>query len=125
MSSFKEKNIKYSSFCNNVINKSMIKFGTLDNVHQEKMNEFDKKTKNLGKLKIRLKKTYDEAEQLELQDQANYTDEEISRRAALKLIIKELKEEIDLIETGQEELDYFNNTIDILFKYHTLDVIHI
>ena len=36
---FKDKNIKYSSFCNNVLNKSRIVHGTLDSKHKEKLIE--------------------------------------------------------------------------------------
>ena len=42
---FKDKNIKYSSFCNNILNKSLLIHGTLDSKHQEKIKEFEKRDK--------------------------------------------------------------------------------
>jgi len=54
MSNFKEKNIKYSTFCQNVLKKSAIIHGTLDAKHNEIMKEFNKKKQNLPKLKLKL-----------------------------------------------------------------------
>ena len=40
MSNFKDKNIKYSTFCQNVLKKSAIIHGTLDAKHNEIMKDF-------------------------------------------------------------------------------------
>ena len=53
MSNFKEKNIKYSTFCNNVLKKSAIIHGTLDAKHTEIMKDFTKKKQNLPKLQLK------------------------------------------------------------------------
>jgi len=50
MSNFKEKNIKYSTFCQNVLKESAIIHGTLDAKHNEIMKDFAKKKKSLPKL---------------------------------------------------------------------------
>jgi len=50
MSNFKEKNIKYSTFCQNVLKESAIVHGTLDAKHNEIMKDFAKKKKSLPKL---------------------------------------------------------------------------
>jgi polyhydroxyalkanoate synthesis regulator phasin len=54
MSNFKEKNIKYSTFCQNVLKKSAIVHGTLDAKHNEIMKDFAKKKKSLPKLTEKL-----------------------------------------------------------------------
>ena len=55
MSNFKEKNIKYSTFCQNVLKKSAIVHGTLDAKHNEIMREFQKKKRKFTKIKIKIK----------------------------------------------------------------------
>ncbi len=54
MSNFKEKNIKYSTFCQNVLKESAIVHGTLDAKHNEIMKDFAKKKKTLPKLTEKL-----------------------------------------------------------------------
>jgi len=54
MSNFKEKNIKYSTFCQNVLKKSAIVHGTLDAKHNEIMKDFAKKKKSLPRLTEKL-----------------------------------------------------------------------
>jgi len=112
-SSFKDKNIKYSSFCSNIINKSLIVHGTLDSKHQERMKEFEKKDKQLFKLQTRLEKL-----QNEYDNTMDYTFENIGKRATLKEGIREIEGEIRKIENLEDELEYFDNTLDIIDKYY-------
>lgn len=112
-SSFKDKNIKYSSFCSNIINKSLIVHGTLDSKHQDKMKEFEKREKQLNKLKTKLDKLNKEYNEIR-----DYTIENISKRARLKENIQETQQEINKIESLDEELEYFDNTLDIIEKYY-------
>ena len=65
MSNFKEKNIKYSTFCQNVLKKSAIIHGTLDSKHNEIMKEFEKKKENLPKLKLKLEKLISDLQKID------------------------------------------------------------
>ena len=82
MSNFKEKNIKYSTFCQNVLKKSAIVHGTLDAKHTEIMKDFTKKKKSLPKLIIKLNQIKQDIEKL---------DEPEKYKAALECKIKELE----------------------------------
>jgi hypothetical protein len=178
MSNFKEKNIKYSTFCQNVLKKSAIVHGTLDAKHNEIMKEFQKKKENLPKLKLKLNKLKNDLDNLskpELYKQELITKLEESgktikkntknKKNQLENIINqtiscieindifidsninindikikitmlddqfqinklknqindeiiEINEEITRIENNEDELNYFNDTADILFKYY-------
>ena len=106
---FKDKNIKYSSFCNNVLNKSRIVHGTLDSKHKEKLIEFEKKENNINKLKNKIDK---------LNDDINNTNDLIEKDR-LKTSLIEYKTELDYLENTTNELSYFDDNIDILLKYYT------
>ncbi len=82
MSNFKEKNIKYSTFCQNVLKESAIVHGTLDAKHNEIMKDFAKKKKSLPKLTEKLNETKQILEKLN--DPENY-------KAELTLKLKELE----------------------------------
>ena len=187
MSNFKEKNIKYSTFCQNVLKKSAIIHGTLDSKHNEIMKEFEKKKENLPKLKLKLEKLISDLQKIDNNEEINkqkiiYQNEinnieenllkntkkvkknknnqianiiisdnstnkikqkkknedyesliflynnEINKldnifeknkiKNELNDQINELKEEIINIENNEDELNYFNDTSDILFKYY-------
>jgi len=184
MSNFKEKNIKYSTFCQNVLKKSAIIHGTLDSKHNEIMKEFTKKKKFLPKLKLKLKKLKNDLENLNNPEEyrnilnnklkelkldkknikkninnqiqniinVNPINNEIEESEIIEDIfinpndniahinnqlsmlndqfninklkndisdqIIELEEEIKSIENNDDELNYLNDTSDILFKYY-------
>jgi hypothetical protein len=183
MSNFKEKNIKYSTFCQNVLKKSAIVHGTLDAKHNEIMKEFQKKKENLPKLKLKLNKLKTDLDNLskpELykQDLINKLEKLDKVNEPIKKTIKnkknqleniinqnilsteinnifidsninenindikikitmlydqfqinklknqindeiiEINDEINCIENNEDELNYFNDTADILFKYY-------
>jgi len=197
MSNFKEKNIKYSTFCNNIMKQSSIIHGTLDVKHSEIMKDFNKKKQNLPKLKIKLNKLIDDLEKIDniieinkqknninkqinilqnnkikkipksinninqianiiisddnLNNNISYSDniidlqnivilanenktqidilqnnfeklDNIFEKNKLKNLlsdqISELEEEIKQIENNEDELNYLNDTSDILFKYY-------
>jgi polyhydroxyalkanoate synthesis regulator phasin len=115
-SSLKHKNIKYSSFCNNIINKSLIVHGTLDSKHQDKIKEFEKKEKNLNKCKGKLNKLKQQYD-----DITEYTIDNISKRAQLKESIRDLERDIAKMESCEDELEYFDNTLDIIEQYYNND----
>ena len=183
MSNFKEKNIKYSTFCQNVLKKSAMIHGTLDAKHTEIMKDFTKKKQNLPKIKLKLEKL--ELNLEKLNNPENYKEEiiqkikqfeEINNNTKVKknkkntknqleniininsiedtnifidsnstediiqlqkqlLILEdqyqinklknnindqiiEIKDEIKCIENNDDELNYLNDTADILFKYY-------
>ena len=178
MSNFKEKNIKYSTFCNNVLKKSAIIHGTLDAKHTEIMKDFTKKKQNLPKLQLKLdnlklkleklnnpekykqelnqkitqlkeinkntKTKKNKKNQLEniinvdndiFIDKNSTEDNALDELENLLIIledqfqinklknnindeIKEIEEDILCIENNDDELNYLNDTADILFKYY-------
>lgn len=190
MSNFKEKNIKYSTFCQNVLKQSAIIHGTLDSKHNEIMKEFNKKKLTLPKLKLKLEKLENDLIKIddnhEIQKQKKYLSKQIhdlekninklninsnnkdnqianiiisnnsqnssklSNTSSQQYIdyinninnlqtqlnnlddifhknhsknqiidqIAELKEEIEKIDSGEDEMSYFIDTGDILFKYY-------
>lgn len=180
MSNFKEKNIKYSTFCQNVLKKSTIVHGTLDAKHNETMKDFAKKKKSLPKLieklnqikqeiidldnpneyKIILEKKIKELESCKKiskkknsnknqiediigkieEDTINANSEEnisqiikdlknrldtlddyfLVQKLKNKLIDEtiELEQEIEKLETNEDEMSYLLDTADILFKYY-------
>lgn len=189
MSNFKEKNIKYSTFCQNVLKKSTIVHGTLDAKHNEIMKDFAKKKKSLPKLNEKLdnikqdlldldnpdeyKKTLekkikdlesnkkiskkknskknqiediigkiDETEQnnnseanldnKNNEENKSQTIKDLKERIKIiedcfllqklkNLLIDEaaeLEQEIEKLETNEDEMSYLLDTADILFKYY-------
>lgn len=190
MSNFKEKNIKYSTFCQNILKKSAIIHGTLDSKHNDMMKEFATKKQNLPKLIIKLEKLKNDLINLDDIDEINkqknilineisnlekninlnnkkskkktnqianiitseieinnnqiskqnikkfeeYTNNIASLNTKLnnlddifiknhtrnRLIdeINDLDKEIKQLENNEDEITYFNDTSDILFKYY-------
>jgi hypothetical protein len=182
MSNFKEKNIKYSTFCNTVLKKSAIIHGTLDAKHTEIMKDFTKKKQNLPKLQLKLDNLILKLEKLnnpekykqELNQKItqlkeinkntktkknkknqleniinidsdifidnNLTEDNVLELEKLLIIledqfqinklknniddeIKEIEEDILCIENNDDELNYLNDTADILFKYYDTSTI--
>jgi bacterioferritin (cytochrome b1) len=123
-SAFKDKNIKYSSFCNNVLNKSLLVHGTLDSKHQEKMKEFEKRDKVVAKLQSKLSKLRQDFEVLSNKSPVDYTEEDVLNKASLKTAIEDTQEEIDYLESMADAIDYFDHTIDILVNYYNQDDVH-
>jgi hypothetical protein len=117
-SNFKDKNIKYSSFCNNILNKSLLIHGTLDSKHQDKMKEFDKRDKVLLKLQNKLYQLNEEYNIINQKNPIDYIEEDIIKKAKIKDDITEIQNEIDNLNNMSDTLDYFNNTIDLLSKYY-------
>ena len=115
---FKDKNIKYSSFCNNILNKSLLIHGTLDSKHQDKMKEFDKRDKVLLKLQNKLYQLNEEYNIINKKNPIDYIEEDIINKAKIKDDIIEIQNEIDNLNNMSDTLDYFNNTIDLLSKYY-------
>jgi hypothetical protein len=115
---FKDKNIKYSSFCNNILNKSLLIHGTLDSKHQEKIKEFEKRDKIIIKHQHKLDKLNEEYKILNIKKPIDYIEQDIIKKAKIKDQIVEVQEEINNLNNMSDTLEYFNNTIDLLSKYY-------
>lgn len=115
---FKDKNTKYTSFCNNVINKSRIQHGTLDSQFQDNIKNFDKKENSIDKLQLKYEKLKIEYDEIEKMDKTNFTSDDIMNRAIIKTNMQNILEEIESINNMDDELSYFNDTIDIIMKYY-------
>lgn len=101
-------NSKYNIFCQNIYNNSIIKYGTLDNNHKKKLEKINDKYNNLNKLN-------NEVDKLNNKINSVINILEISN---IKERIKEIEYEIYYIKNYDEELDYYNDTIDILLNYY-------
>jgi hypothetical protein len=113
MSSFKEKSTKYSSYI--TINKNIVS-STLDNKHQEKINEFNIQDETVKKKNKRLRNLKKELEALN--SEINYTPEYIDKKVQLSLEIENLELEVYQLNTHMNELDYYDSTMDILLQYY-------
>lgn len=98
---FRDKHTKYSTYMNN--NKNNVNT-TLDNKHNEKIIEFELQNDILSKKKKKYKKL--------LKDYENSNDQQIKDEIEL------LEYEINNIEINNNELEYYDNTIDILLDYY-------
>ena len=109
MSSFKYKpdKLKYVS-----------SISTLDEIHKKQMAEFDNK-----KFQIPLKKQKLESLKKELVDidvDGDLSFEKIKKKSKIKEQIEQINDEIQEIENGFNELDYYSRTNDILFEYYNV-----
>ena len=93
---------------------------TLDMKHREKMNYFDKKKNQLPKLNETLKKFKNEMEKFNSKNYGELKIEDISRKSDLKDKINNLETEINNINNNIEELDYYNNTLNVICDYYNL-----
>lgn len=87
---------------------------TIEKIHKEKMEYFEKLQKSLPKLNRDLQKL-----EKEMEKERNKKDSE-KRNDELDTKIQELKSKIKSIENKDEEIDYHFNTLGILNKYFTL-----
>ena len=101
---FREKHTKYRTYINS--NKNNIST-TLDNKHKEKIAEFNNQNNDLIKKKKKYNKLLKELEQ--------------NSNKELELEINTLKTEISQLENRSNELDYYDETMDILLNYYSND----
>ncbi len=112
---FREKHTKYSTYINS--NKHNINT-TLDNKHQEKVQEFNNQDYILHKKKKRYKKLKTELSELNSISLTELTHDNITNKANIKNEIEELEIEINQLNNRHQELDYYENTMDILLEYY-------
>jgi hypothetical protein len=112
---FREKHTKYSTYINNNKHNPST---TLDNKHQEKINEFNNQDTLLKKKNKKLKlyiKELDELEHILLKDLSTTI---IDKKANIKNEIENLELEINQLKNRFQELDYYDETMDILLEYY-------
>ena len=108
---FREKHTKYRTYINS--NKNNIST-TLDIKHKEKIAEFNNKNSNLIKKKKKYNKLIKELNDSKLNPNLNSNQD-------LQLEVDKLKLEISQLENRTEELDYYDETMDILLNYYSND----
>ncbi len=91
---------------------------TLDKRHKEQLNIFENKSNNLDDIKNKIKKNEILLEKLNKIPFIEYSKQQIDKRAHILTEIKELKKQINIINKNQDELLYFNNTIDYILPYY-------
>ena len=113
--SFRDKHTKYSTYINN--NKNNV-LTTLDNKHQEKVNEFNAQDELIKKKKKKLKKINKELDELNKIQLEILTQKIISLKAELKTECENLEVEIAQLKNRTDEMDYYDKTIDTLLEYY-------
>ena len=112
---FRDKHTKYSTYIN--LNKHNVNT-TLDNKHQEKIIEFDSNDSLLHKKKKRYKKIVKDLEILNKLISSELTINIINSKAFIKNEIETIIIEINQLENRSKELEYYDETIDILLEYY-------
>ena len=116
---FKDKNTKYNTYINNSKNQVIT---TLDNKHNEKVNEFINNDYILKKKK----KLYN-CLIIELNDINNLksnmiTYDILKKKTELKNNIENLNIEINILSNKHNEIDYYENTLNILLDYYNENI---
>jgi hypothetical protein len=92
---------------------------TLDEKHQKKVNEFDRRDEMIREKKREIKNAEQRLREIE-KDMSNITFEEIRERAKLKELIEKNHREISEIKSNANELDYYSRTHELLISYYGL-----
>lgn len=100
--------------------KNRLYINTLDDKHNNMMNDFRKKKDALPKRKKKLIFTKTKLENLEKMSPNLYTNEHIKERSVLKTEIEDLENEIYDIENNVSELDYYHKAGDIINDYYDI-----
>lgn len=109
MASFKHKPEKLKYLTN---------INTLDEVHREHVESFETKKKNLPKKKLALETFKKELLNLQKKNIMEISQDDIKKKSLLKEKIKEIENEIDEIENGFAEIDYYSRTHEVLVEYY-------
>ncbi len=107
--SFKVKNRKKATIDNRT---------TVDAKHNTKIKYFKELKKSLPAKKKKLSNFKDQYQKLMAKTLRNFTDEEFEIKSDLEDKIEILEKEVNQIESGIEEKEYYQNTSDILFNYY-------
>ena len=115
MSTFKEKTTKYSSFVNNKNRKKQANIqDTVDICHQKMMDNFNSNHTNITKWESKIEKYKKEIEKFNNEPSIESSNKKKLFEEKIEMLTKNIKE----INTNNNELDYFYNTIDILNNYY-------
>jgi len=112
---FRDKRTKYSTYISS--NKNNVNT-TLDTKHHEKLIEFVSQHDSLAKKKKlykKIKKEYDDINKIPLN---TLTNSIIDKKAQLKNDLENMEIELNQLLNRSQELDYYDNTLDILFEYY-------
>lgn len=93
---------------------------TLDDLHKQKLSEFEQKRNKLPKLKLLLDSYNNELNDLEKICERSYSLENNERKLFIKDEIKKIQEDIEEIDNHIYELEYFTKTNDILVEYYNI-----
>jgi hypothetical protein len=93
---------------------------TLDELHQNKINEYAKEKESIPIKKHELKKLKKKMDKMNTKKIIGSSDE-IIKKSMLKEKIERLESEINKMENSTELLDYTDTTINLLIDYYTLD----
>ena len=113
--SFKDKQIKYTTYINN--NKNSVST-TLDIKHQEKVKEFELHDEQLKKKNSQYKKYLKQLDELNNIKSSDLTPEINQKKARLKNEIESIKIDIDKLRNRTDEMNYYEETIEILLEYY-------
>lgn len=91
---------------------------TLDETHNNIIGEFQKKRNNLPLLNAKLDKLINQLDKLENKSPTKLNMEDAQFKSKLKTEIASVRESIREIESGEQELDYYAKTYDILIDYY-------
>jgi len=116
-SPFKEKHTKYSTYINN--NKNNIN-GTLDDKHQEKVQEFLSQENSLVKKKKKLTLLKQQLNKLDQLQSTEINNNILTQKFDIKNNIENLELEINKLDNHQQEIDYYNSTMDLLSEYYSI-----
>jgi hypothetical protein len=98
--------------------KFLTNINTLDEVHRKHVENFEVKKKNLPKRKVILENLKQELNTLEKKKTSDITPDDVKRRSFLKEKIKEITNEVDEVENGFAEIDYYSRTHEVLVEYY-------
>lgn len=113
---FREKHTKYSTYINS--NKNNIST-TLDNKHQEKVLEFNNQSIILQKKIQKFNKLQKELQALTKIPLNELTTDIVNQKAAIKNELEFLEIDIHQLSNRSQELEYYDDTIDILLEYYS------
>lgn len=113
---FREKHTKYSTYINS--NKNNIST-TLDNKHQEKVLEFNNQSNILQKKIQKCSKLQKELQALTEIPLNELTTDIVNKKADIKNELEFLEIDIHQLNNRFQELEYYDDTIDILLEYYS------
>jgi len=116
MSTFKIKNTKYNSYCQN--NNKNYQKSTLDIKHQLKLSSFDNIEDNIQKISDNIDILQLKLNELDVINPNLYNIDIINKKAQIKTQINDLEFEKKKYINNYEEIDYFYSVKDILDEYY-------